>query len=315
LHQTLSCFEILILDEGSDDNTIQVASRINDPRVRIIKNEKGRSFFESIYDGVRLSKGEFIAIQSADDVARADRLEIQANRLSSHPHIELVTSRVDTVSKSGEKLNQTEKDWCLSPEALFSSLLFRNTICSSSAMFRKSVIFKDIEAGSLRPAGSDIWARFSQRAPIVQIDKALIRYRKYAERFDLDSGPEKFRKLRLKDITGSEMNSSLLSGFQGVDSLRYLSVGDLKDFAQNLGPAYEAILYTAPDFYSKSRMRRYLEEDFCCYRLALQAQGVLTAGEMQRRPNVFQKIKGALHYMARCHGVHWVYLLVRKDHF
>lgn len=76
LAQTYKHFEILIIDDGSSDETVKEIVKIEDERIRIICNEYNMGACFSRNRGVLEAKGEYIAFQDSDDIWHEDKLEI-----------------------------------------------------------------------------------------------------------------------------------------------------------------------------------------------------------------------------------------------
>jgi glycosyltransferase involved in cell wall biosynthesis len=70
LSQTYRDFEVLIMDDQSPDNTADVAKSFRDPRVKYVLNEKNLGVLRNENEGVRLSRGKYVWIISADDYLR-----------------------------------------------------------------------------------------------------------------------------------------------------------------------------------------------------------------------------------------------------
>ena len=77
LQQTLSDFELIIVDDGSADNSCEVVESYDDSRIRLIRNtqNRGANFCRNV--GIKESKGKYIAFQDSDDEWTTDKLEVQ----------------------------------------------------------------------------------------------------------------------------------------------------------------------------------------------------------------------------------------------
>ena len=85
LEQTFSDFELIIIDDASTDNTIEVIKQFKDPRIRLIRKEKNKGVCEARNTGLEAANGSWIAPLDADDVWHTDRLTKLLNTASKTP--------------------------------------------------------------------------------------------------------------------------------------------------------------------------------------------------------------------------------------
>ena len=67
-------WELIILDDGSSDRSLQIAGRFKDSRIRIISDGRNIKLPSRLNHGIRLSKGKYIARMDADDISFPNRL-------------------------------------------------------------------------------------------------------------------------------------------------------------------------------------------------------------------------------------------------
>jgi glycosyltransferase involved in cell wall biosynthesis len=91
LKQTFSDFELIVVDDGSTDNTKEVVDSFVDPRIRYIYQEN-RGVSAAQNTGIKASSGEYIAILGADDMWLPENLEFKVKVLDSRPEVGLVCS-------------------------------------------------------------------------------------------------------------------------------------------------------------------------------------------------------------------------------
>jgi glycosyltransferase involved in cell wall biosynthesis len=82
--QTLSNIEIIIINDGSTDRTLELLQSITDQRLKIFSYKNG-GLPVARNRGISHAKGEFISFIDADDLWRPDKLELQLTALQQHP--------------------------------------------------------------------------------------------------------------------------------------------------------------------------------------------------------------------------------------
>jgi len=99
LEQTYRNFELLIMDDGSKDNTNNILQKYSkkDNRVKIHKNDSNLGLTKSLNQLITLSNGEYIARQDADDYSTSERLQIQLEYIK-RTDVDAVTSRARIIS-------------------------------------------------------------------------------------------------------------------------------------------------------------------------------------------------------------------------
>lgn len=93
--QTFPDWELIVVDDGSTDDTATVLRGVVDPRIRVIRlpHNRGRGFARNV--AVRHARGRYIAICDSDDRSTPDRFATQVAVLDAHPEIDVLSSRVD----------------------------------------------------------------------------------------------------------------------------------------------------------------------------------------------------------------------------
>lgn len=87
--QDYSDFEIVVVDDGSTDNSVEIVEAMNDPRIRLIKQENGGPS-KARNTGVKNAKGEWIVFLDADDEMLPNALETFKNIINAHMDIDIV---------------------------------------------------------------------------------------------------------------------------------------------------------------------------------------------------------------------------------
>jgi glycosyltransferase involved in cell wall biosynthesis len=136
LNQTHDNLELIIIDDGSTDSSLEIINSFQDERIKqlINKTNKGQSYSRNI--GIKESSGEYIAIMDADDVAYPDRVEKQVIFLSQNEHISIVGSYVSVINEDGEILKL--RRFPANNDEIKVDLIFNCPLVHSAVMWRKS---------------------------------------------------------------------------------------------------------------------------------------------------------------------------------
>ena len=143
LAQTYSELEVLIVDDGSPDRSIEICRQFDDPRIKIIQ-QANRGLAGARNTGIRQATGDYIALVDADDLWTEDKIEKQVGHLETNPHeaISFSYSRLIDEDDNPTGLKQIPtKVKNITPDYI----LRRNPIGNGSSPVFKSKVFQDIE--------------------------------------------------------------------------------------------------------------------------------------------------------------------------
>lgn len=100
LAQTYQDFEIIIVDDESPDNSIEICRRFTDERIRIFQ-QKNRGLAGARNTGIRHSQGNYIALLDSDDLWLSEKLERQVNFLETHPQVGVTFCPAEFMNEEG----------------------------------------------------------------------------------------------------------------------------------------------------------------------------------------------------------------------
>ncbi len=171
LDGTLSELELLIVDDGSTDETEQVVASLGDGRVRYLKLPH-MGISRSLNAGLAEARAALVAIQDADDWSEPERLERQVELLESRPDVAVVGTRMYEVDEAGEPLR---------PRTTFAAgdvrpvLMRFNPIPNSCACFRREAALEvgGYDPGFLYAMDYDLWLKLAERHGVVTLDEPL----------------------------------------------------------------------------------------------------------------------------------------------
>jgi glycosyltransferase involved in cell wall biosynthesis len=175
LAQTFADWELLIIDDGSTDDTQSVAARFNDPRIRCVKSDRlGQSRAKNL--GIDLARGEFIAFLDADDAWLPTKLEKQLALFAEG--VGVVFSRRSLMDESSHPLHQKPYAEPVRGKILAKVYLL-NFVCFSSVILRREVFSR---IGRFDPQWDlaidyDLWLRVARHYEFDYVGEELVKYR------------------------------------------------------------------------------------------------------------------------------------------
>jgi len=187
LGQTYPNLEVLVMDDASTDGSAEVAAGFDDPRLQLHRNERNLGQFANVNTGIRLARGELIAIHHADDVYERDLLAEQVRYLEAVPEAGAVFALDSFIGPAGAVFGRVElpaefRDGRLLryPEILNGVLRYGNTLLRANSSLVRRDAYRAVglfdDAYDLR-ADLEMWLRISRSYPIAIVDHHLVRYR------------------------------------------------------------------------------------------------------------------------------------------
>ncbi|MBE9179226.1 glycosyltransferase [Oculatella sp. LEGE 06141] len=101
LDQTITALEVIVINDGSNDATLNVVDRIHDPRLKVLSYPNG-GLAIARNRGIAQASGEFISFLDADDLWTSDKLEKQLDALQQHPQAAVAYSWTDWIDTCGQ---------------------------------------------------------------------------------------------------------------------------------------------------------------------------------------------------------------------
>jgi glycosyltransferase involved in cell wall biosynthesis len=112
--QTLTDWELILVDDGSTDGSLEIASSVADSRVRVVSDGKNLGLSARLNQIALLARGEYLARMDSDDLMHPDRLEAQLDFLKRQPEVDVVGSGMLILDEDGcpvaKRLPQTRID-------------------------------------------------------------------------------------------------------------------------------------------------------------------------------------------------------------
>jgi glycosyltransferase involved in cell wall biosynthesis len=181
LSQTFGDFELLVIDDGSTDDSYKRAAAFNDPRIRIIRNETNIGLTRSLNRGLAEARGEYVARQDADDISRPNRFAAQMQFLRENRDVVLVGTSAVRINPKGAKIGTN--DMPTTHEAIRWASLVDNPFLHTSVMFRRAVVQQ--ECGGYDEEFSvcqdyALWTRIAAKHRVANLPERLVLMREHA---------------------------------------------------------------------------------------------------------------------------------------
>jgi glycosyltransferase involved in cell wall biosynthesis len=179
LNQTLADFELILINDGSSDNTLSIMLHFSeiDSRIIIIDREN-RGLVESLNEGIELARGRFIARMDADDICLPNRFLRQIEYFRDFPNIAVLGSRTVVIDESGKVVGRCRRP--LTHQHIVTYFLYGSPLAHPSVMFNMDMLDKShlqYRASAYPAEDLDLWLRLSMRYKLANLKVPLIKYR------------------------------------------------------------------------------------------------------------------------------------------
>ena len=184
LCQTLRDLELIIVDDGSDDDTPTIISSYRDARVKLVRNGKNLGIVKSRNAGFAAATGQYIALLDSDDVALPTRLSEQVGFLEANPCFGMVGSWIEIIDDKGTATGEIVR-YTDAPEEIPIRLLFNNCFAQSAVMVRADIL-PAVPYRQMAPAEDyDLWVQLCAKAKAWNLQKVLVKYRVHGSNISL----------------------------------------------------------------------------------------------------------------------------------
>jgi len=183
LNQTYSDFELIIIDDYSEDKTDRIVETFNDVRIQYVKHDHNSGVSIARNTGIEQAKGKYIAFLDSDDEWLPEKLEKQLQVFSSEPKVAVVYSWLQIQKDSQDQHNKAIR---LSKHRgyIYGDLLYTNFVGTPSTIIVKRECF---DSGirfdpNLRCCEDwDVWLKLAKYYQFEVILEPLVKYREHPD--------------------------------------------------------------------------------------------------------------------------------------
>lgn len=226
LEQTLADREIIVVDDGSTDDTSEVVKTFQDRVIYIRQPNSGPA--KARNTGLRMAKGKYVAFLDSDDLWLPEKLELQYRLIEQNLNLGLIFTDVMWFSNGQVMLPTLREKYQLHTGQVFEKLLFDNWIATSSVLVRRECLDKvggfDEDPQIMYVEDWNLWIRLAHRYQFAMVDKVLVKRRYHQNRLGLVN-PEKQFKAILYNLEKLRRSYPELKNKAELFSQKYYQIG------------------------------------------------------------------------------------------
>lgn len=197
LCQSYTNLELIVIDDGSTDNTLEIVRSFQDNRMKVITNFSCLGIVDSLNKGIEIATGDLIARMDGDDISFPNRLEKEVQFLNANPNIDIVGTWVRMIDHGGSLLDRV---WTPEPEheQLLANCLFGCPMCHPTVMLRAKVFDNFLYDNRFSVSEDfDLWTKVLEKYKAATIQEFLLYYRKHSENTQTKSSTLQKRQTRV----------------------------------------------------------------------------------------------------------------------
>lgn len=173
--QTLADWRLLLVDDGSNDRSLEIACGIREPRVFVLSDGANRGLAQRLNQITELAESEFVARMDADDLMHPDRLRRQISFFEEFPNTDVVGTATYTIDAHSFPVGRRGDR---PVDARISSVLERAMLIHPTMMARRAWLRKNPYSVEYpRAEDYELWCRVCRYARIANIATPLLFYR------------------------------------------------------------------------------------------------------------------------------------------
>jgi glycosyltransferase involved in cell wall biosynthesis len=176
LHQDLDDLELLVLDDGSTDRSVEIVQGYQDPRVRLLQSPQNLGVVATLNRGLDAARSVYVARMDADDISLPGRLSAQVALMEEDRAVGVCGSWVRFFGTLPDRVWECETEH----EAIRSRHLFSPALSHPAVMLRKDVLdrFGLRYAPDFRYAQDyELWTRCAEHTRMANVPRVLLHYR------------------------------------------------------------------------------------------------------------------------------------------
>ena len=214
LDQTFQDFELLLVDDGSTDQTVEILRKFNDHRIKILENGQNLGIAASQNKAVAAATGEYLALMDHDDLSLPDRLRKQVEFLDARPEIGMLACNCISIVDN-DQVQSVSSHFTEDAFLQWQLLLGGCPLFHTSLMVRRSEMEKAGGYNSNYRYAGDYYviSRVAERCQIANLDQPLVKWRHHGA----SASASNFQQLTDESVEISRRNIEVVMGKTVLD--------------------------------------------------------------------------------------------------
>lgn len=189
LNQTYKNMQIIVIDDGSTDESWNLINQFDDSRIEAFRLEKNQHVCAATNYGMTKIKGDYVARTDSDDIWYPNKIERQIQYMTMHKDCKVCFTWCDFIDENGVNINDVETNRVRLHEASFSSqedaierFYFRGNCLAHSSVVMETEVMNTVgvyDVGYNQLHDFDYWIRIAKRYPIDVIKEKCMAVRRF----------------------------------------------------------------------------------------------------------------------------------------
>lgn len=176
LNQTYENFELIVIDDGSTDKSLEIIRSFNDPRIFVTSREN-KGLIKSLNEAISYCKGDYIARMDADDISDCNRLMLQLNYFKRHKGVAVVGSYIECIDVFDRHIyfrKTPNSNYVLKGICLFGVPFAHPSVMINYKLINEHYYYDE---NYLHAEDYELWLRLSKNYTFGMVPKFLLKYR------------------------------------------------------------------------------------------------------------------------------------------
>lgn len=267
-------YDILIIDDGSTDDTVSIVKSYHSDKIYLLQNEKNIRIAATLNKGLDLITGEYIVRMDADDISHHDRLKMQIDFMDQNKNIAVCGTEYSAdptlFNKKGNRWSKHREGanmFLYRPDVLRSILPFAFVLNHSTVVFRNRILREkgyrySTEVGYIEDY--DLWLRMVYHEEFFILPYRLLAYRRHGQAMSFTALPVRIKMLetvfsrffREYDINCTEAE---------LYRFCYIRAKIMHNEPINDSERYEFFEFIKQKFYCSDKLARHINPDYLRY--------------------------------------------------